>query len=157
MTDQERKAALEALSTSYTNTDQTGYPDTVRLYMPREDYMTIRAALTPSQMDENVREAVEHFSVEIAAGKWDRDDGREFLETLICAATAQKFEWQPIETAPRDALVFNGQDWFSGYRKDNGVWLALDPAGGGSCVISPTPIRWMPLPAAPVDKSAEVE
>ena len=48
MTDQERKAALEALSTSYTSTDQTGYPDTVRLYMPREDYMTIRAALTTS-------------------------------------------------------------------------------------------------------------
>ena len=121
-----------------------------------------------SPMDEDVREALDYIS--LFCGVHVRNDvDRKALEKrfdVIRAATAQRCEWLDISDCPLGAndiktshviLVNKYGNICRGYRIHDGT--------GKYKIHNPFynehgqtfhPIGWMPLPAAPVEKSAEV-
>lgn len=71
-------------------------------------------------------------------------------------------EWQPIESAPRDAtpiLIYTpGHDrkpvceawWAHDYEGGPGYWMTpIGPAGRGYTILEKAVTHWMPLPAPP--------
>lgn len=114
----------------------------------------------------------EHACVkDIFGNEYDTICG-EPIETIKEALRiAEKHQWQPIETAPKDGeiLVYNGESvspsmWYESNEFRNfgeeGGWCSADYDVGGSLyegvdVIKPQPTHWMPLPDAPIIKESE--
>ena len=75
----------------------------------------------------------------------------DLIERLSAALEAQ--EWQPIETAPKDAVIlaFNPMVGIYTTQYAGGEWplRGLVPNLPCSCIWYPRPTHWRPLPPAP--------
>ena len=88
---------------------------------------------------------------------WDEEQNRMHAEPDPPAATPTG--WQPIETAPFDAVVvayhrdigrfFAVWDFAEGETTDPGWWVLTNPEDIDDGLSCETPTHWMPLPPPP--------
>jgi len=93
------------------------------------------------------------------AGMWQGiAEGKDIiirqLESEIATTRALMVpQWQPIETAPKDALevwAFNGEQARMVWDWDCGSWLWSDALLNDADPMPEQPTHWMPLPASPM-------
>ena len=105
--------------------------------------------------DEKLREAVKELSMAAAiADTFHARNCCAALDTIEAAITEltelrKRCEWQPIETAPKDAEIL----LFDGFAMSLGSWDLMDWCGQNPCWFPLSgATHWKPLPKPPAQK-----